>query len=194
MATLLNRRRYMGGGSALPYDSEIEYLESTGTQMIVSNVIFKEGLHITADALYTGDFSTTQILFAPSGDGGCWCGNVPTKKWGLKSSGVGDSSVKTRIDVYYSQRTDLYIDGVFKVYQTRSVTPSTPIAIFDRYNPGRKSKAKLYYILIQDSNHNYLFEGIPVRVGQVGYLYDKVSGQLFGNAGTGDFVLGPDKT
>lgn len=33
---------------------------------------------------------------------------------------------------------------------------------------------------------------IPVRVGNVGYMYDKVSGQLFGNAGTGDFILGPD--
>lgn len=31
---------------------------------------------------------------------------------------------------------------------------------------------------------------ISVRVGQVGYMYDKVSGQLFGNAGTGTFVLG----
>jgi hypothetical protein len=34
---------------------------------------------------------------------------------------------------------------------------------------------------------------IPVRVGNVGYMYDKVSGQLFGNAGTGNFILGPDK-
>jgi hypothetical protein len=34
---------------------------------------------------------------------------------------------------------------------------------------------------------------IPVRVGQVGYMYDKVSKQLFGNAGTGAFILGPDK-
>jgi hypothetical protein len=31
-----------------------------------------------------------------------------------------------------------------------------------------------------------------VRKGTVGYLYDRVSGKLFGNAGTGDFVLGPD--
>jgi hypothetical protein len=192
MGTLLNRRRYMGGGGSLPYDAEIEYLQSTGTQMIISNVTFNAGLHVTAYALYTGDFSSTQILFAPSGDAGCWCGNVATKKWGITATGFGDSSVKTRIDVYYSQKTDLYIDGVFIARQTRSVTPSTPIAIFDRYNPGRKSKAKLYYILIQDSNDNYLFEGIPVRVGQVGYLYDKVSGQLFGNAGTGDFVLGND--
>ena len=34
---------------------------------------------------------------------------------------------------------------------------------------------------------------IPVRKGTVGYLYDRVSGKLFYNAGTGDFVLGPDK-
>ena len=38
---------------------------------------------------------------------------------------------------------------------------------------------------------------IPVRVGSganaVGYMYDRVSGQLFGNAGTGAFVIGPDK-
>ena len=34
---------------------------------------------------------------------------------------------------------------------------------------------------------------VPVRVGQVGYLFDRVSGELFGNAGTGAFVVGPDK-
>lgn len=37
----------------------------------------------------------------------------------------------------------------------------------------------------------------PVRVGSgssaVGYLYDRVSGELFGNAGTGAFTIGPDK-
>lgn len=34
--------------------------------------------------------------------------------------------------------------------------------------------------------------GLPYDVGTVGYMYDRVSGQLFGNAGTGDFILGPD--
>lgn len=33
---------------------------------------------------------------------------------------------------------------------------------------------------------------IPVRVGQVGYMYDKVSGQLFSNVNTGNFILGND--
>jgi hypothetical protein len=34
---------------------------------------------------------------------------------------------------------------------------------------------------------------IPVRIGTTGYMYDRVSGQLFGNAGTDDFILGNDK-
>ena len=33
---------------------------------------------------------------------------------------------------------------------------------------------------------------IPVRVGTTGYMYDKVSGQLFSNNGTGSFTLGQD--
>lgn len=33
---------------------------------------------------------------------------------------------------------------------------------------------------------------IPVRIGSVGYMYDRVSGKLFGNSGTGHFILGPD--
>lgn len=33
---------------------------------------------------------------------------------------------------------------------------------------------------------------IPVRIGDEGFMYDRVSGKLFGNAGIGRFILGPD--
>jgi hypothetical protein len=46
---------------------------------------------------------------------------------------------------------------------------------------------------VYDAAGNILFDFIPVRKGTVGYMYDRVSGKLFGNAGSGDFVLGPDK-
>ena len=39
-----------------------------------------------------------------------------------------------------------------------------------------------------------VFNGIAVRKDDVGYFYDRVSGELFGNAGTGEFLIGPDKT
>ena len=46
---------------------------------------------------------------------------------------------------------------------------------------------------LYDSSSNLLRDLVPVRVGDVGYLYDNVSGQLFGNSGTGAFIIGPDK-
>ena len=58
----------------------------------------------------------------------------------------------------------------------------------------RKAKIKIYSCGIKDTNGNYRFKGKPVRVGTTGYLYDSVSGNLFGNEGTGDFILGNDKT
>lgn len=44
-----------------------------------------------------------------------------------------------------------------------------------------------------------MFDAIPVRFTNEngvseGAMYDRVSGQLFSNAGTGEFIVGPDKT
>ena len=52
-------------------------------------------------------------------------------------------------------------------------------------------KSRIAYCKVYD-NGTLLRDFIPVRVGNVGYMYDKVSGQLFGNSGTGSFILGPD--
>ena len=54
-----------------------------------------------------------------------------------------------------------------------------------------KGSMKCYYLKLWD-NGVLVRDMVPVRVGQVGYMYDRVSNTLFGNAGTGDFVLGPD--
>ena len=50
---------------------------------------------------------------------------------------------------------------------------------------------RIYSCKIYDGN-TLVRDFIPVRRGTTGYLYDRVSKRLFGNQGTGDFVLGPD--
>ena len=40
--------------------------------------------------------------------------------------------------------------------------------------------------------NNIKYDLLPVRVGQTGFMYDKISGQLFGNSGSGNFILGND--
>lgn len=51
--------------------------------------------------------------------------------------------------------------------------------------------AKLYSLYIEE-NGQKVIDLIPIRIGQVGYMFDMVNGNLYGNAGTGDFVLGGD--
>lgn len=53
------------------------------------------------------------------------------------------------------------------------------------------TKIRCYYVKVYRDG-NLLHDFIPVRVGQVGYLYDKESCQLFGNSGTDSFTLGND--
>ena len=55
------------------------------------------------------------------------------------------------------------------------------------------AKIKCYYFKCYSSAGNLVRDFNPVRVGEVGYLYDKVSKTLFGNEGSGSFTLGPDK-
>lgn len=51
---------------------------------------------------------------------------------------------------------------------------------------------RVSYLLIESAD-SVVLDAIPVRKGQVGLMYDRVSGELFGNsAGTGAFVIGPD--
>ena len=49
------------------------------------------------------------------------------------------------------------------------------------------ANARIYGFTISDR-----MDLIPVRVGNVGYMFDRVSGTLFGNDGTGDFIVGAD--
>lgn len=73
----------------------------------------------------------------------------------------------------------------------RSVSNGDPIYIFGSPDTVECSHADFYYFKLL-RNNVLIFDGIPVRVGTVGYMYDRVSGQLFGNDGTGAFTLGPD--
>jgi len=51
---------------------------------------------------------------------------------------------------------------------------------------GKIKYAKIYI------NNTLVRDFIPVRIGTTGYMFDKVTGKMFGNSGTGNFVLGPD--
>ena len=59
------------------------------------------------------------------------------------------------------------------------------------FNTQGQQRGNLYYLKIWEAD-TLVRDYIPVKKNNIGYLFDKVSGQLFGNAGGGSFVCGPD--
>lgn len=201
MATLLNRRRYMGGGSALPYDAEIEYLETTGTTgfFIGSGITTNSNTSSIEMQMKAQFLSTTarQIFgaedkFYMGVNNGAWetdyrafYGTADTDVHTFAKRGVKSA---TRIYVYidevqvYNYNANIY--GNYIRYQ---------LGIFN-YKKGQilGLHCKFYWEKIYKDDV-LVRDYVPVRVGNVGYLYDKVSQTLYANEDTGTFILGPDK-
>ena len=185
----------------VPYDAGVEYLESNGTQWLNLNYIPIIGDSFDVEVfpveassapsvqtvLSAGDSNNQLVIpvsgvlvyfryFSSSGSSGM---SFPKGRWHSISV---DSSGNFELDgtIVTTVHSQGDIDGTNKnlrlLYRANNTNP-----FYGRIR---------YFRLV--SGNTTIFDLIPVRVGQVGYMYDRVSGQLFGNAGTGDFILGPD--
>ena len=203
----------------LPYDAEIEYLESSGTQYINTEII-QNSLNFEARIIFQWIGSTTsqfESFFAYMSNNGITPRSGFHKyngKWmfGTNATNVTTTPVDNRkhnvlwASYSNSQKEYLYIDGT-KIGEgnTASTGISNNTIPFFLGCRNRKNSVdnssnirvmSLHYILYNDNNHNEISQEwnlIPVRIGNTGYMYDKVNSQFFGNAGTGNFILGPDK-
>lgn len=104
-----------------------------------------------------------------------------------------DSSIHTLTFINRVLRLD---SRAIQTFAANYNTAETTITLFAEHRQTRyynclKGKIMAFSIGF-NSDANNIIDFIPVRVGQVGYLYDRVSGQLFGNSGTGAFIVGPD--
>ena len=196
MASLLN----MSGGSllmkGLPYDCEIEYLESTGTQWIDTGIIpdsntivqFKfVNLSITGDAIigyFTNDTNDWRLFNNASA---CYF-DMPNGSRIAGGNIYENTLYELELGNYYVKNLDTGINIVSG--NATSYTGVSAITL-NNYNNVSFSQNRWYYVKIY-SGSVLVLDLIPVRIGQIGYMYDKVSGQLFGNSGTGSFILGND--
>lgn len=186
------RRR--AAGKVLPYDAEVEYLESTGTQWIDTGINLREVVTVSATVSISKHVTANSALFGAFFDNA----NAPKlqvyvngqNRWGnVNSTYYTYDGVPTGQNI--TLNSDYTISATTKAPQASDAT----IYIFMRNN-NTGSNLPFDGLRLHDfvamRNDITLRRYIPVRVGQVGYMYDKVSGQLFGNQGTGAFVVGPD--
>lgn len=197
MGMMINRRRAMGGKS-LPYDAEIDYLRSTGTQYIDSGIEVDSHLSVGfsvktsnyINAAYCGAIQMSPIVrHHGNASGIVYMYNtlpealsLPVNTWG-----------------YFTLDTDnrlATLNGVSVSFNVQEWSINANYGIFGRLADTGQIQtvnAKVDFASFKLwRNNKTLRDFIPVRVGTTGYLYDKVSGQLFGNQGTGDFILGLD--
>jgi hypothetical protein len=92
---------------------------------------------------------------------------------------MGTGSYTGDFQISYTLPLFAQLDGPHSYHSNHGITCSKAFKVY---------RFKLYSsgVLVRDF--------IPVRKGTTGYLYDAVSETLYGNSGTGDFTLGPDKT
>lgn len=193
----------------LPYDAEVEYLESTGEQWIDTGVTMTYDLFDSAETaitvLPTGQTRSTYNFF---GDGTAWYSGYTFGYYGEYTLQASNGFRATQGPVKFSgtlpktltvNKNGFAIDSeVADTNKSSSKTTSGTLLLFGCRRNGVFFTATPFsgriYLAKMVSNRVSIFDFIPVRVGDVGYMYDRVSGQLFGNQGTGEFIVGPDKT
>ena len=196
-----------GASPVLPYDAEVEYIECDGSAYIntgiktASTTSFNFSIYLPqytnfnpAPWLFgsrSGANKGQMALLIDSSTSTQW--RYGTKMVSLPFLGAGNYTISN----VNASRT-LVVNGTSYSSSSQSFTSNYDFDIFclnvngthGGFASGMRFKnGKIY------QNGTLVRDYIAVRVGQVGYLYDKVSGTLFGNANaTGAFVLGNDVT
>lgn len=186
----------------LPYDAEIEYLQSSGTQYIDTGIIpnADTGTQVTAMKLSTADRYILGLR-NDSGNTRWTIGQVQSKLYygygGYYNNEWNNAPTNTQVtaSLNYLNDKNFIVEDKSAVIPTLSFIPTYSIFLFGYNNKGTVGycDCRIYNVKISQGDE-IVMDLIPVRVGTTGYMYDKVSGQLFGNAGTGGFVLGNDIT
>ena len=220
MNELLLRRRLAAITPVLPYDAQVEYLQASGNTVsggyrmrIDTGFVPKNTTRVVMEFK---DFTTDgRWLFGARKA-------LSDKAFGFYSDGSSTSAPTVQFDggniIYISSDYSLESNGkvtidmngatkkvtlsselgstITKSLNNGTFTAPVELVLFGMNNNGSMlslSDYKLYSCKIYD-NGTLVRDYIPVRVAQVGYLYDTVGSQLYGNAGTGSFLFGNDVT
>ncbi len=190
------------GRGSLEYDT-INYIQSTGTQYIDTGVTDIEGITCEFKANWQsyGKVVGQCELEAPYGRNSAYLTSM--NNWMLDygdfNPTFGSAALNNDYLVKYCTNIgNAYIDvDGNRLGESRNETTLSPSNLWiftTKYdlNLNSLTEAKLYSCKIWGHQGNLLRDFIPVRnvyTGEVGLL-DKVSGQFFGNSGTGNFVAG----
>ena len=205
-------RRQLMADIGRPYDSMVEYIASnaaSGFEIVTNNGIpARSTFELKCQITNLLDINSYQTFFHRYTN----ITRTPTTNMGSRSNGyyymAFDANGNSRYLLRTSSRnTNLHtikvdftnkkitLDGTESNFDFASFNPSTDsprICLFS----GRGSSyvgfvGRIYYFKAT-YNNQLVLDLVPVRKGNVGMMYDKVTGAVYKNTSTGTFIVGPD--
>lgn len=187
----------------------IRYLESTGTEYIDTGVAGSTPLRVKIKFSISPNGSSNNSLFGAFSTNNrlaiyiyklsngknrirLGCGTKSNAEIGLDAA---DDEVHEIVINFEADNLWAEVDGGTRVSISgaTAATNSTNAFIFNRSGTTNPIKARVYSASIwTGSSMSLVRDFVPCRIGQTGYLFDRASGELFGNDGSDDFVLGQD--
>ena len=174
------------------------YLQSDGSQYIDTTITYSAlediVVNVKAQSDYTSNNNSSNNIALGFGNGsGQWFGVSSAGKWNIGpapdySSDVSASNVTDGLEITWSGGAEsLKINGV-SVTSNRGIgaTPTNSLQLFGRNNAG-SFRGRIYYVRVFQGGalqRNY----IPVQYGNALGMFDTVTGEFFGNQGTGSFT------
>ena len=187
--------------------TELEYIQSSGTQYINTGVNVQSGSVAEVDYQITGNTTSAygwQNVYS----------NTAEPMFGYavrKSASYGDAysylyvngldvteSVDLNKHTIRQESNNFYRDGT--LVQTRPVSDfssSSPVSLFARPQYGsvyHQMVGRIYSAKIWSDGTNLSFNGIPAQCNNVVGMYDTVSKTFLTNSGSGTFTAGPAVT
>ena len=183
----------------VPYDAQVEYLESTNGQWIDSgvplNTIYGMDIKFNALGSQPGQYkpfvvrSDSTFCFSTWQDQGFYI------RYNGYHNGFFMYKLHLTTDESLSIRNGSYdfgfVSGDLNGRGNPFANSSNTLSIFG-VKGWREYNVRIYSLSLYDANNTAIREYVPVRAGENGMLYDNVSNKLFKNGGTGAFLIGPD--
>jgi len=164
-------------------------LQSTGTQYIDTGIIPTATTGIRIDAYRSNNNDTFIVGLRNTSENTRWCIGQSSRfyyGYGVYSDSTTTYDTRAVLDLNYMNDKYFRIKNYSTLVNNNSIslptlsfTPSYQIRLFGAsgYAANQsygKWSGRLYYVKISQDN-NLVMDLIPVRVGQVGYMYDKVT-------------------